>query len=115
MTIYGYVCGNAESDKNIQESALKSFGCEKIISDRCHQRSERDALIKSLKPGDKMIVWRLDKFADNVRYLSDLFLMLKDNSIDFKTLQEDLGSDQIDDEFQALIEQMAVIEENIKD
>ena len=114
MTIYGYVCGNADSDENMQVSALKSFGCENIISDRYNQRSERDALIESLQPGDQMIVWRLDKFADSVRYLSDLFLMLKDNGIDFKTLQEDLGSDQINAEFQALIELMAEAEENIQ-
>lgn len=114
MTTYGYVSGDADSDIKIQESALKKFGCDEVVYDSAGQRLKRNALIKTLVPGDLLIVWRLDKFASSVRDLSDLFSRLKINDIDFKALQEDLGIESVDDRFQSLIDKMAVIEEDMK-
>lgn len=114
MTVYGYVCGDADSDRNIQESALKGFGCEKVVSERTGHRLKRNSLIDELQPGDHLIIWRLDKFADSVRDLSELLSRLKNNDINFKALQEDLESGSIDERFQSLIDKMAVIEEDMK-
>ena len=71
--IYGYarvsttgqsVNGNSLED---QTKALESYGCQKIVTEaftgKTMERSAFSALFQKLKPGDTLVVCKLDRFA----------------------------------------------------
>src|SRR5260370_19232856 len=90
---YGYARVSTE-DQNpaLQLAALKKAGCGKIFKDeRTGATTKRPALLrclKTLRDGDTLIVWKLDRLA---RSLRDLVAMLDDfhqRGIHFRSLPE---------------------------
>lgn len=68
-----------------QQSLLKEHGAEIIHVDRYTgtklQRPEFDKLLKELRPGDTLIVSKLDRFARSVSQATDLITSLIDDGI----------------------------------
>ena len=94
---YGYARVSTE-DQNpaLQLAALKKAGCGKIFKDeRTGATTKRPALLrclKTLRDGDTLIVWKLDRLA---RSLRDLVAMLDDfhqRGIYFRSLTEEINT-----------------------
>lgn len=95
---YGYARVSTE-DQNLelQVSALTRAGCIRIFTDRgvsgaTFSRPGLDELIKKLKPGDTLVVWRLDRLGRSLRYLVDLIDQFGKNSIHFVSLMENIDT-----------------------
>ena len=56
---YGYVV--RDNDLGIQTKALNDYGCRDIFDDQDIRQ-----VISRLKPGDTLVVWRLDKLANTI-------------------------------------------------
>lgn len=56
---YGYVV--RDNDLGIQTKALDDYGCCEIFDDQ-----DIKQVIRRLKPGDTLVVWRLDKLANTI-------------------------------------------------
>jgi len=73
-----------------QESQLKAAGAEKIYVDHFTgteiSRPEFDRLRENLKPGDTLIVTKLDRFARSVGQASDLITQLIDSGVTINVL-----------------------------
>jgi DNA invertase Pin-like site-specific DNA recombinase len=87
------------TDQNpaLQLAALKRERCKRIFTDKAsgvsRKRLELDKCLKSLKPGDVLIVWKLDRLGRTLRDLITLLDDLKGQDIRFKSLTEAIDTD----------------------
>jgi len=87
-----------EQNIDLQIDALKRAGCERIFKDHMSGvNSERPGLgdaLASLKEGDCLVVWRLDRLARSMRDLTDTVAELHGRNIGFHSICEhiDVGS-----------------------
>ena len=62
-----------EQNLDLQEDALKAAGCEKVYTDKTGgARAERPGLeraLADLRPGDKLVVWKLDRLGRSLKHL----------------------------------------------
>ena len=91
---YGYArVSSGTQDYEAQAEALKAAGCEKIYSEKASGKStdgrrEFDRLLKSLAPGDTVVVTKLDRLARSSRDLHNILHDLQTLSCGFVSLGE---------------------------
>jgi DNA invertase Pin-like site-specific DNA recombinase len=69
--------------------ALKTAGCEKIFTDKMSGAKARpglDEALAFLRPGDALVVWKLDRLGRRTVKLIQLIEELKERGIGFKSL-----------------------------
>lgn len=85
-----------EQNLDLQQDALKKAGCEKIITDEASGSiAERPGLIKlkdTLRKGDTLVVWRLDRLGRSLKHLIEFIYYLEDKGIGFKSLHETIDT-----------------------
>ena len=96
--IYGYSRISSPSQSLLlQNDALIKAGCEKIFSDTMtgsvRSRPELDKLLSEIRPGDKLIVYKLDRLGRNFKHLMELVEDFKRLGINFESLQEKMATD----------------------
>src|SRR5689334_21658055 len=82
------------SDQNLDLHliALRAAGAEQIITDEASgSRVDRPGLrelFKVLRPGDTLVVWKLDRLSRSLRDLLDLINQLQSRDVGFQSLTE---------------------------
>lgn len=82
------------SDQNLdlQVNALRAAGAERIITDQASgSRINRPGLqdvFNVLRPGDTLVVWKLDRLSRSLRDLLDLINRLQSRDVGFQSLTE---------------------------
>jgi len=96
---YGYARVSTD-DQNpaLQLSALKKAGCKTVFKDDglSGATTKRPALLrclKTLKPGDTLIVWKLDRLGRSLRDLIAMLDDLKHRGIKFRSLTEAIDTE----------------------
>ena len=83
-----------EQNFDFQIDALKKIGCDKIFKDTASgSLSNRKALTETLeylRPGDTLVVWRLDRLGRSLKKLIELTNELKDKGVSFKSVVESI-------------------------
>lgn len=83
---------------DLQSDALKQYGCTKIFHDKTSgTKRERSGLEEALayaRPGDTIVVWRLDRLGRNMQDLIQLVNDLNERNISFHSLKENITLDQ---------------------
>jgi DNA invertase Pin-like site-specific DNA recombinase len=83
MFLYGYArVSTTEQDLSIQEGKLRAAGChavvaEKRIGSERNGRTELRSLLNLLRPGDTLVVTRIDRLARSLKDLQDIVHELK--------------------------------------
>ncbi len=81
---------------NLQKDALEKAGCSKIFTDTISGATlERPGLEKALsfiRPGDTLVVWRLDRLGQSLRHLIETITSLHNKQIGFKSLTENIDT-----------------------
>ncbi len=95
--LVGYArVSTAEQTLALQEDALRMAGCEKIFTDTMRGvRAERPGLagaLAFLRPGDVLVVWRLDRLGRSLKALIETLNGLEARGIGFKSLTEQLDT-----------------------
>lgn len=86
------------SDQNLdlQSRALTEYGCTIIyqekISGKNTDRPELKKLLKSLKKGDQVVVWKLDRLGRSLRDLVDLVALFVDKEVNFISLHDHIDT-----------------------
>ncbi len=88
------------TDQNpaLQLTALKKAGCKQLYTDEgisgiVTRRPALDRCLKALKPGDTLIVWKLDRLGRSLRDLIALLDELKVRDIKFRSLTEAIDTE----------------------
>jgi DNA invertase Pin-like site-specific DNA recombinase len=85
-----------EQNLDLQLDALGAVDCEKIFSDLASgSKSERPQLSRlkeQLRPGDTVVVWRLDRLSRSLSDLIQWIQFFENNKVNFKSLQENLDT-----------------------
>jgi len=80
----------------LQQDALKQAGCERIFTDTISgAKTERPGLDEGLgflRPGDTLVVWRLDRLGRSLRYLIETMNLLQERQIGFRSLTEQIDT-----------------------
>lgn len=95
--LLGYArVSTADQDAALQIDALNRAGCYRVfvdtISGSLQQRPELDKLLDQLRPGDTLVVWRLDRLGRSIRHLIDQLQVLSDRGVGFRSLQETIDT-----------------------
>jgi DNA invertase Pin-like site-specific DNA recombinase len=94
MAIYGYArVSSDDQDLTIQREALKAAGCEVIREEKIsggsrEGRKELETLITFLRPGDTLIVTKLDRLARSTLDMLTLITELGKRGIGVRSLVE---------------------------
>ena len=95
--IYGYArVSTNHQDTELQLTALKSAGCEKIFEEHASGRKSNRPVLKRLiatmQPGDELVVWKLDRLGRSMRNLVLLVDELRQRGIHFKSLTDSIDT-----------------------
>ncbi|WP_317891009.1 recombinase family protein [Granulicella arctica] len=85
-----------DQNLELQTEALQKAGCKKIFEDRVSgTRAERPGLMQareSLRAGDTLVVWKLDRLGRSVKHLVDLVGDLQKQGVQFKSLTDSIDT-----------------------
>ena len=85
-----------EQNLDLQRDALKKAGCEQIYDDHVSGTKARrpglEQTFSHLRPGDTLVVWRLDRLGRSLRHLIDTVTDLQNKGIGFKSLTESIDT-----------------------
>lgn len=81
----------------LQIQALERLGCEKIFTDHgvsgaLHSRQGLDRALVSLRAGDKLVVWRLDRLGRSLSHLVTLLEKLGRRHVRFQSVTENIDT-----------------------
>lgn len=99
-TKIGYArVSTTDQSEELQTQALERAGCYQTYTDhgrtgRTMARPQLEAALKALRPGDTLVVWKLDRLGRNVRGLSQLLEELEARKIFFASLTEGIDTSQ---------------------
>ena len=98
MTLYGYArVSTTDQDPTIQEQALRAAGCSVVRSETASGnqragRTELDTLLEFLRPGDTLVVTRIDRLARSIKDLQDIVIDLKSRHVTLKATEQPIDT-----------------------
>lgn len=82
---------------DLQLDSLKNHGCDKIFTDKISgTKSLRPGLTDALdflRPGDSLVIWRLDRLGRTMKDLIDLVNTLNEREIALHSIEENITMD----------------------
>lgn len=90
---YGYARVSTKDQRlDLQVEALERAGCDEIISEKASgardDRPKLDSLLKRLKPGDALVVWKLDRLARSTNHLLRLSERFETDGVNLVSLHD---------------------------
>ncbi|WP_366658517.1 recombinase family protein [Fodinicurvata sp. EGI_FJ10296] len=98
MALYGYArVSTLDQDYDGQIAALEAAGCQVIRSEKMSGttrkgRSELQILLEFIRPGDTLVVTRIDRLARSVADLQDIVRFLRDREADLKATEQPIDT-----------------------
>ena len=91
--LLGYArVSTTDQHPQLQIDALTAAGCYRVFTETASgSRADRPTLeqvLDQLRPGDTLVVWKLDRLGWSLRHLVDTVTRLADRGIGFHSLQE---------------------------
>jgi DNA invertase Pin-like site-specific DNA recombinase len=98
LALYGYARVSAiDQDLRLQRAALKAAGCgviraEKTSGSRRDGRTELQVLLDFVRPGDTLIVIRIDRLARSMKDLQDIVHELQSRGVALRTTEQPIDT-----------------------
>jgi DNA invertase Pin-like site-specific DNA recombinase len=95
---YGYArVSTTDQDLSLQEAALEAAGCTVIRSEKRtgssrNGRTELETLIAFLRPGDSLVVTRIDRLARSLRDLQNIVHELREKDAHLKATEQPIDT-----------------------
>jgi hypothetical protein len=91
--LLGYArVSTTDQHPQLQVDALQRAGCDRVFTETASgARADRPTLeqvLDQLRPGDTLVVWKLDRLGRSLRHLVDTVTSLVDRGVGFRSLQE---------------------------
>lgn len=81
-----------EQSFNLQVDALRVAGCEKIYMETASgartERPELNELLRNIRSGDVLVIWKLDRLGRSLRHLVDMVSVLLDKGVGLQSLND---------------------------
>lgn len=95
--IIGYArVSTQDQNPELQVDALKKSGCEKIFQEKktgkLRERPELSQCLRTLRAGDTLVVWKLDRLARSLKDLVEIVQGLNEREVGFKSLTESIDT-----------------------
>jgi len=95
--LLGYArVSTAEQNADLQTDELTSAGCYEVFVDHASgvldRRPELEKVLERLRPGDTLVVWRLDRLGRSLRHLIDTVTALDERGVGFRSLRESIDT-----------------------
>jgi len=95
--LIGYARVSTEDQNlDLQRDALKQAGCEQIFEDTVSgalaERQGLARLVGILRPGDTVVIWRLDRLGRSLKNLLQLVEKLDHAQVGLRSLQESIDT-----------------------
>src|SRR5512146_3189384 len=95
--LVGYArVSTADQTPALQRDALSAAGCGRLFTDTASgakaERPGLDEALEFLRPGDTLVVWRLDRLGRSLRHLIETVSLLEQRGIGFRSLQESIDT-----------------------
>ena len=85
-----------EQNPDLQVDELTAAGCWRVWTDRASgaldRRPQLDDVLVQLRPGDTLVVWRLDRLGRSLRHLIDVVTALEERGVGFRSLRENIDT-----------------------
>lgn len=91
---YARVSSNGQNI-DLQLNALHKCGVDKIFMEKMSAvkyRPELDKLMDYVRPGDTVVVWKLDRIARSLKHLIDIVEIFKEKNVTFISLTESIDT-----------------------
>jgi len=83
-------------DDALQHDALCQAGCDRVFADKAsgklQSRPALDDLLAQARPGDTVVVWRLDRLGRSLRHLIEVVSELENRGVMFVSLTESIDT-----------------------
>ncbi|MGG5276298.1 recombinase family protein [Pseudomonas syringae pv. coryli] len=95
--LIGYArVSTTDQELRLQIDALELAGCERIFTDKASgKRTDRPGLAEALayaRPGDSLVVWKLDRLGRTMKGLVDLAALLETHRVELKSLTDGIDT-----------------------
>ena len=95
--LLGYArVSTTDQHPDLQVDVLTQAGCYRVFTDRASgaraDRPQLTAVLDQLRPGDTLVVWKLDRLGRSLRHLVDTVTTLADRGVGFRSLQEQVDT-----------------------
>ena len=102
--LLGYArISTADQDPALQHDALTAAGCYRVWTDTASgaktSRPQLDAVLDALRPGDTLVVWRIDRLGRSLPHLIETVTALGERGIHFRSLTEGFDTTTAGGEF----------------
>lgn len=85
-----------DQNLNLQYDALNQCGCERVFEDQLSgAKSDRPGLLKAIeyaRPGDTLVVWRLDRLSRSLKDLIEMVSKLDSLDVGLKSIHESIDT-----------------------
>jgi DNA invertase Pin-like site-specific DNA recombinase len=85
-----------EQNLHLQQDAFRAAGCTKVFEDTLsgtrEDRPGLEAALEYLRPGDTLVVWKLDRLGRSLKHLIETVQQLQARGVGFKSLQENIDT-----------------------
>lgn len=85
-----------DQDPALQTDALDAAGCFRVWTDKASgkldKRPQLDRVLDQLRPGDTLVVWRLDRLGRSMKHLIAVVSDLEERGIGFRSLTENIDT-----------------------
>jgi len=85
-----------EQNEALQLDALRAAHCEKLFSDTISgakfERKGLDEALAFLRPGDTLVVWKLDRAGRSLKHLIEMLNTLQGRNVEFVSLTEQIDT-----------------------
>ncbi|WP_425276947.1 recombinase family protein [Spirosoma oryzicola] len=80
----------------MQLNALKTVGCERFFQDKMSgastDRPQLQLMVDQLRPGDEVVVWKLDRLGRSITHLIELVNSFSDKGVAFSSLSDNIDT-----------------------
>jgi DNA invertase Pin-like site-specific DNA recombinase len=95
--IIGYARVSTEDQKlDMQIDALKKYGCDKIFTEKGtgtrKERPQLQEMMKILRQGDTVVVWKLDRISRSTKHLIELVEHFEKQGVHFVSIQDNIDT-----------------------
>jgi DNA invertase Pin-like site-specific DNA recombinase len=95
--LLGYArVSTADQQPHLQVDALAQAGCYRVFTENASgaltDRPVLEQVLDQLRPGDTLVVWKLDRLGRSLRHLVDTVSRLAERGIGFRSLQESIDT-----------------------